>query len=112
MSLDEFVAKAMRLIANGSFAELGVPQIRIEGTIGRRPQLICGLLFHAAKKKHFTFHDDALSATGSLWPLFRTWSSARLANLSMPVRRASALDSASRPDPDSLSFLHDDEVDD
>ena len=32
MSLDAFTEKVNVLIANGDFADLGVPQVRIEGT--------------------------------------------------------------------------------
>ena len=95
MSFDAFIEKVNVLIANGDFADLGVPQARIEGTTawgawlrinrrqgayGRRPQLICGVLFHAANRT-ITFHGDALSAVGSLVPLFRSWTSSRLADL-------------------------------
>ena len=117
MSLDAFVEKMNDLIASGSFADLGIPQLRIEGTtawgawlrinrrngaLGRRPQLLCGVLFHAANRT-VTFHGDAFSAVRSLLPVFRTWTSSCLAELSLPAPRACPLDSASRPDPDSMS---------
>ena len=117
MSLDAFVEKINDLIASGSFADLGIPQLKIEGTtawgawlrinrrngaLGRRPPLLCGVLFHAANKT-VTFHGDAFSAIRSLLPVFRTWTSSCLADLSLPALRAPPLDSASRPDPDSMS---------
>ena len=58
MPRDVFVARVNGLIASGRFSELGIPQLRIEGTtawgawlrinrahgaFGRRPQLLCGV---------------------------------------------------------------------
>ena len=86
MPLAEFVQKVNSLIAEGQFAHLGIPQIRIEGTtawgawlrinhrhgaFGRRPQLLCGVLFHATNRT-LTFHGDAVSAS-SLFPIFQEW---------------------------------------
>ena len=86
MSLDAIIEKTNDLIASGTFADLGVPQLRIEGTtargawfrinrrngaLGRRPQLLCGVLFHAANRT-VTFHGDAFFSVRSLLPVFRT----------------------------------------
>ena len=77
LSLEAFIDKVNSLISEGRFAGIGVPQVRVEGTtagvawlrinhrhsaFGRRPQLLCGVLFHAAKRR-LTFHGDASCAT-------------------------------------------------
>ena len=83
MSLEDFVQKMIALIAQGCFAELGIPQARVAGatacgvwlrinsrhaTFTRRPRLLCGAFFHIAKRT-VTFHGNASQAT-RLLPAF------------------------------------------
>ena len=87
MSLDDFVRHLNQLVAQGRFAHLGVPQVRLEGTtswgvwlrinhrvgaFSQRPRLLCGALFHAVNRT-VTLHGDAATAATGLLPVFRSW---------------------------------------
>ena len=69
---------------------------------GRRPQLLCGVLFHAANRT-FTFHGDALAAGSNLLPVFQSWIVENVSELPLPSLQEPPLDSASLPDPDAVS---------
>ena len=117
LTLEAFTDKVNGLISQNVFAGIGVPQIRIKGTtawgawvrinhrhsaFGRRPQLLCGILFHAANRR-LTFHGDASCLTRQVLPLFGSWTSEHITGLSAPHGQAVALDAVSQPDPDSQS---------
>ena len=122
MSLDAFIDKVNTLISEGRFAGIGVPQVRVEGTTawgawlrinhrhsayGRRPQLLCGVLFHAANRR-ITFHGDASCTTHHVLPLFESWTREQIADLSTSNQHAACLDVVSEPDPDSESSQNSD----
>ena len=117
LTLAAFTDKVNGLISQGLFAGIGVPQIRIEGTtawgawvrinhrhsaFGRRPQLLCGILYHAANRR-LTFHGDASCLARQVLPLFDSWTSEHITGLSAAHGQAVALDAVSQPDPDSQS---------
>ena len=100
MSIEDFVHRVNGLISAGRFADLGIPQVRIEGTtawgawlrincrqggFGWCPQLLCGVLFHASNRT-LTFHGDAVSATSRLLPFFSSWTASTIAELAPPPR--------------------------
>ena len=100
MSIEDFVHRVNGLISAGRFADLGVPQVRIEGTtawgawlrincrqggFGWCPQLLCGVLFHASNRT-LTFHGDAVSATSRLLPFLSSWTASTIAELAPPPR--------------------------
>ena len=121
MSIEDFVHRVNGLISAGRFADLGIPQVRIEGTtawgawlrincrqggFGWCPQLLCGVLFHASNRT-LTFHGDAVSATSRLLPFFSSWTASTIAELAPPPRVVPPLDSAFHADPDSVSSVGD-----
>ena len=123
LSLEAFIDKVNSPISEGRFAGIGVPQVRVEGTtawgawlrinhrhsaFGRRPQLLCGVLFHAANRR-LTFHGDAFCATQHVLPLFESWTTEQITELSIAHHQATALDAVSQLDPDSISSRNSDE---
>ena len=120
LSLDAFIDKVNTLISEGRFAGIGVPQVRVEGTTawgawlrinhrhstyGRRPQLLCGVLFHATNRR-ITFHGDASCTTHHVLPLFESWTREQIADLSTSNQHATCLDVVAEPDPDSPVSWH------
>ena len=119
MSREGFIGRINALVAEGRFAHIGVPQIRIEGTTGwgvwlrvncpqgaysRRPRLLCGVLFHI-ENRSLTFHGDATSAADALLPLFQSWTFSSAANMNAESSELPPLDAVSRRDPDSESSV-------
>ena len=120
MSLDAFLQKINTLVAEGCFADMDVPQVRVEGTtawgvwlrinsrqatFARRPHLLCGVLFHVANRT-LTFHGD-VSEAARLLPIFRPWTSdtaeSTLTGLQETTLATVPLDDVSRTDPDAVS---------
>ena len=95
MPLDVYFARVNGMIQSGVFEDIGRATVRLEGgtalgvwlridhwstALGRRPRLICGVLYHSANWT-LSFHGIADDAVRLLISLFERWTSSSITQL-------------------------------